>query len=115
MASRIVSGIVAAVLLVPCIGVHSSAAGEGDKPPKEITVDLGDDVTMKMVLIPAGEFTMGSHESAEAVAKAFGTKAEWLKDEHPQHRVQITRPFYLGVYELTQQQYEKVMGWKPWS
>ena len=32
------------------------------------------------------------------------------QDEKPQHRVRITRPFYLGVYEVTQAQYEAVMG-----
>ncbi|MCY2993224.1 MAG: SUMF1/EgtB/PvdO family nonheme iron enzyme [Planctomycetota bacterium] len=58
---------------------------------------------MKLVLIPSGEFLMGSPDSiAEADAK-----------EKPQHRVQITRPFYLGVYEVTQAQYQKVVGSNP--
>ena len=34
-------------------------------------------------------------------------------DEKPQHRVRITRPFYLGVYEVTQAQYQAVMGNNP--
>jgi formylglycine-generating enzyme required for sulfatase activity len=34
-------------------------------------------------------------------------------DERPQHRVRITRPFYLGVYEITQAQYQAVMGVNP--
>ncbi len=114
MASRIVLGTIAAVVLVLCVGVHSSAADEGDKPRKEITVDLGDGVTMKLVLIPAGEFMMGSGESAEALGKACDLPAKLFKDEHPQHRVKITKPFYLGVHEVTQSQYEKVMGNKPW-
>ena len=42
---------------------------------------------MKLVLIPAGEFLMGSPDS-DKDAQA---------DEKPQHRVRITRPFYLGV------------------
>ena len=33
--------------------------------------------------------------------------------EHPQHEVRITRPFYLGVTEVTQAQYEAVMGNNP--
>jgi len=107
MASRIVSGTIATVVLVLCVGVHSSAADESENAQKEIAVDLGDGVTMKFALIPAGEFMMGS-KSAEALAKDF-------EDEYPQHRVKITRPFYLGVYEVTQQQYAKVMGDKPWS
>ena len=57
----------------------------------------------------------GSHESAEAAAKAFDTEAEFYEDEHQQHRVKITKPFYLGMHEVTQEQYEKMTGNKPLS
>ncbi len=54
-------------------------------------------------LIPAGEFEMGSADSdREADA-----------DEKPQHPVRITRPFYLGAYEVTQGQYRAVTGKSP--
>ena len=66
---------------------------------KTITNSIG----MKLVLIPAGEFMMGSPESDEFAAD----------DEMPQHRVRITKPFYLGVYEVTQKQYEQVMHTNP--
>jgi formylglycine-generating enzyme len=56
---------------------------------------------IKLKLIPAGTFQMGSPE---------GTGEE---NEHPQHVVRITRPFYLGVTEVTQAQYEAVMGNNP--
>jgi len=62
-------------------------------PPKEITLDLGGGVTMKCVLIPAGTFMMGE-----------GPK---------QHEVTISKPFYVGVTEVTQAQYEAVMGTNP--
>jgi formylglycine-generating enzyme required for sulfatase activity len=58
---------------------------------------------MKLALIPADEFWMGAPDSdrfAEPVEK-------------PQHRVRISRPFYLGVYEVTQHEYEQVMGKNP--
>ena len=70
-----------------------------DNPMKPITNSIG----MKLVLIPAGEFLMGSPEDDED-AEA---------DEKPRHRVQITRPFYLGVTEVTQGQYRAVMGKNP--
>ncbi|MCH7989078.1 MAG: formylglycine-generating enzyme family protein, partial [Planctomycetes bacterium] len=70
---------------------------------------LGDPIVnsvgMLLVPIPAGEFQMGSPDS-DSVAS---------DDEKPQHLVKITKPFYLSVYEVTQQQYEKVMGTRPWQ
>jgi len=63
------------------------------------TIDLGSGVTMEFVLIPAGWFNMGSVEGIDNAA--------------PQHRVRITRPFYLGKHEVTQAQYQAVMGANP--
>ncbi len=50
----------------PVAGKKKAAAG-----PKKITVDLGGAAKMEMTLIPAGEFLMGSGESAEATAAFF--------------------------------------------
>jgi formylglycine-generating enzyme required for sulfatase activity len=58
---------------------------------------------MEFVLIPAGEFLMGSPDGDE----------EARGNEKPQHRVTISRPFYLGKYEVTQAQWETVMGSNP--
>jgi formylglycine-generating enzyme required for sulfatase activity len=66
---------------------------------REVVNSLG----MRFVLIPAGEFVMGS--------PADDPQAD--ADEHPRHRVQIARPYYLGVYEVTQAEYERVMGENP--
>ena len=72
-------------------------------PPKELTLDLGKGAKLELVLIPAGEFLMGSPDSDK---EAF----DW---EKPQHRVRITKPFYLGKYLVTQEQWEAVMGGNP--
>ena len=58
-----------------------------------------------LVRIEPGEFLMGSPDS-DKDAEA---------DEKPRHRVRITRPFYLGKYEVTQAEYEAVMGENPSS
>ena len=107
-------------LAVVLLGVQAASAIDPDavekRKPKELTVDLGGGVKMELVLIPTGEFLMGSHESAEETAKKSGmegAKADWFKDEHPLHKVQITKPFYLGKYEVTQQEYQRVMGENP--
>ena len=72
------------------------------QPAKELLLDLGNKVTMNLVEIPAGRFLMGSPE----------TEKERRKDE-TQHEVTISKPFYLGVYEVTQEQYEQVVGKNP--
>jgi len=66
--------------------------------PKEITNSIG----MKLVLIPKGTFTMGSPRG----------EAE-RQDDEAQHKVTISSDFHLGVTEVTQGQYEKVMGTNP--
>ena len=82
----------------------TEAGGRQDEsPPKEITVDLGNGVKLEMVLIPAGEFLMGSPDSDKDASR----------NEKPQHRVRITKPFYLGKYLVTQEQWEAVMGNNP--
>lgn len=58
---------------------------------------------MKFVEIPAGSFLMGSAESS-ADAR-----------EKPQHRETISRPFYLGIYEVTQADWQQLMGENPYA
>jgi formylglycine-generating enzyme required for sulfatase activity len=79
------------------------AAGKAKSPPKKLALDLGKGVKLDLILIPAGEFLMGSPDSDKYAVK-------W---EKPQHRVRITRPFYLGKYKVTQEQWEAVMGSNP--
>ena len=90
------------------------AGADGKTPPKELTVDLGGGVKMKMVLIPAGEFMMGSGESEKDTAaflnKTYGEAifdSTDFQDEHAQHRVRITQPFYLGSYHVTRGQFRQ--------
>ncbi len=79
------------------------AGGKAKTLPKERTVDLGKGIKLEMVLIPAGEFMMGSPDSDKAAPP----------EEQPQHRVRITKPFYLGKYPVTQEQWKALMPNNP--
>lgn len=63
----------------------------------------GNSIGMKLVLIPPGEFLMGAPDADEHA---------WA-NQKPQHRVKITEPFYLSATEVTQEQYQRVMGENP--
>jgi formylglycine-generating enzyme required for sulfatase activity len=103
---------VAMIVIAVALGVLPSGCSESSdqhptqpstQPAKELTLDLGNKVTMKLILIPAGKYMMGSPE----------TEAGRDDDEGPQHEVTISKPFYMGVYEVTQEQYEQIMGKNP--
>ena len=68
----------------------------------EDKADLGKDVKLEMVLIPAGKFMMGSPASEKGRSKV-----------ETQHEVTLTKPYYMGKYEVTQEQWEAVMGKNP--
>src|SRR5688500_4987858 len=69
--------------------------------PTTIENSLG----MKFILIPAGEFLMGSDESADVLSEAYlqyeHRRVSELGDEAPVHRVRIPQAFYLGQFEVT--------------
>ena len=81
------------VAVVPMLS--PSSIGRPGPDAKEITNSLG----MKLIRIEPGEFEMGSPD----------TDKDAEDDEKPQHRVRITRPFYLGTTEVTVGQFRRVM------
>jgi len=91
-------GVQAATLLV----AGCAAAG-----PSPIVNSLG----MRFVPVPAGEFTMGSSESPELLARAYPAlereRFDDIGDEAPVHRVRITRSFHLGQHEVTVGQFRR--------
>jgi formylglycine-generating enzyme required for sulfatase activity len=64
----------------------------------EETVEIADGVTMTFVLVPPGKFRMGSPEN----------EADRASCETP-HTVVLTRPFDLGMHEVTQAQYRALV------
>lgn len=84
---------------------------------------LGDPLTnsvgMTLVPIPAGNFHIGTAEPKPSPDKSGKEKTKKTpkveKSETPRHFVKITQPFYMSVCEVTQEQYEQVMGERPWE
>ena len=83
----------------PLFGREQVDYSEKSRFPLGRVVHLGDGVTMRTILIPPGEFMMGSEDGES--------------DERPVHKVRITEPFYLGIHEVTQAQWQAVMGSNP--
>ena len=80
------------------------ATKEKVKPQEEARIDLDGGAQIEMVRVPSGKFMMGSSSSED-----------WHKeDEAPQHEVHIDS-FYLAKYELTQAQWQSIMGANPSS
>ena len=76
----------------PPVAPNNPAPAETKKPPAELS-ESASAIGMKFKLIPAGTFTMGDGDKA--------------------HEVSLTQPFQISVHEVTQAQYEQVMGHNP--
>ena len=82
------------LLLVGCLMTAGTLAAQ-TTPEKTLTNSMG----MEFVLIPSGTFKMGS-DTGDA-------------DERPVHQVTISKAFYMGKYEVTQGQWQGIMGNNP--
>ena len=74
-------------------------------------------IGMKLALIPPGKFDMGSPKELIEEEMRLHRDDSWYVDrlpgEGPQHRVRITKPYWLGVTQVTQEEYQRVMGSNP--
>ena len=116
-------------MVIGSIGVLTVMVG--CSKTKVDVVDFGEGVKLEMVLVPAGKFKMGftKKEMAECRLEVQekikkNTNKELGKEEldsldlslskqGKQHEVTLTKQFYMGKYEVTQEQYEAVMGDNP--
>lgn len=88
-----------------------------------VPVEVVNSIGMRFVLIPPGEFDMGTSEAdikreLEEQARANPPTVEKfyfdrVPEEGPQHRVKISKPFYLSACEVTQGEYEQIMRGNP--
>lgn len=88
LASQGLTGLLVAFVLGGALAVQGAE-------PRIVTGKMG----MKFVLIPSGTFTMGDADGED--------------DEKPAHKVTVTRSFLLGIHEVTQAHYQRVMGKNP--
>ncbi len=83
--------------------VRLTAADDG---PRTVENSIG----MKLTLIAPGKFMMGTKEErAERTGIDYNFPVD-IRDEHSQHEVRITRPFYLGTYTVTRGQFRKFVA-----
>ena len=92
---RTPSQLVTILILVAAVG---SSSCRPLPPPKRVTTNIG----LKLTYIPPGSFTMGAEPSEPGA-----------KPAEKQHKVTISKGFYMGIHEVTQDQYLRVMGKNP--
>lgn len=85
-------------------GLRVAITPADKNPPRELTLDLGGGVTMDMLYIQPGSFVMGGESTTDGRFQCV---------EVPKHEVTLTKGFYLGKYEVTQAQYQAIMGTNP--
>jgi formylglycine-generating enzyme required for sulfatase activity len=91
------------VALETVLGSASSSIASAPAPHMALEPTFTNSIDIEFVLIPAGTFMMGSPDS----------DTEAYDNERPAQRVTIGQPFYLGKYEVTQGQWQVVMGNNP--
>jgi len=87
---------------IPQASIQQKQAAEKTGLPLEKKIDISSEVNIVVVFIPAGEFEMGS-------------PMEELKrdSDEGQHHIKLTKPFYMGKFEVTQLQYREIMSDNP--
>ena len=100
---RFMVAVLLSLILVFCVTACKPDGEPGAPPPVQDlatgVLDMGGGAKMELALIQPGSFMMGS-EAGD-------------RSEKPVHQVKMTQPFYMGKYEVTQEQYEAVMGADP--
>ncbi len=85
-------------------GLRAALTPPGNRTPSEVKLDLGNGITMEMIYIQPGTFVMGGESETDGRFQCV---------EVPKHEVQLTKGFYIGKYEVTQAQYQAIMGKNP--
>jgi formylglycine-generating enzyme required for sulfatase activity len=81
----------------------TNPCGQADSATATVSIATSAGLNMEFVQLQPGEFTMGCSPG----------DSECDPDESPAHRVRITKAFQIGKYEVTQEQWQAVMGSNP--
>ncbi|HYV39848.1 MAG TPA: formylglycine-generating enzyme family protein [Gemmataceae bacterium] len=100
------------LLLLITLAPGRSTPGPAHVPGPGIDKQVTNSIGMKLTWIAPGKFMMGS-TAAEIASVQKEAKNNWYDNEGPQHEVEISKGFYLGVFPVTQAQYRQVMGKNP--
>src|SRR5262245_45876176 len=101
--SKPISMLVTATTVVAALSLALAQPPAGKKNAiTEITIQLGNGVKIEFVRIPKGTFKM-----------CWPPDEKGRKDDEFQHEVEISKDYYLGKYEVTQEQYETLIGKNP--
>jgi formylglycine-generating enzyme required for sulfatase activity len=114
-------GACAVALAVLALAAQRQSGSASDKiarlvtrPKAEAGVNILNTIDMRLVLIPAGEFEMGTEtDEVRAVIESNPpneTLSKFLTSESPRHRVKISRAFYLSTREVTLGQFRKFIA-----
>jgi len=90
--------IIGIAMVIGLVGALTVTAQEV-KPRIVEVINLSKGIKLEMILIPASKFKMGSPLSEKG-----------QNNDETQHEVTLTKPFYMGKYEVTQEQWEAVMS-----
>ncbi|MEQ8847465.1 formylglycine-generating enzyme family protein [Botrimarina sp.] len=96
-------GVIVAVAIAPASGNEATAGGPAELAVRVAPDRVAPDCVINLVLIPAGEFRMGSSPAEPSRDP----------DEGPRHPVRLSKSFYLGKHEVTQALWTAVMGSNP--
>ena len=91
------------VAVAPFDAKQAQAHQEAWAKHSGLPVNYKNSIGMELVLIPPGEFTMGSPKN----------DTDSRADEQPERRVKITKGRWMGAFEVTHSQYARVMGMPP--
>ncbi|QDV89639.1 Serine/threonine-protein kinase pkn1 [Phycisphaerae bacterium RAS2] len=85
-------------------GVADDSIPSKERDPTVLTLDCGGGQKIELILVSPGEFMMGSPPNDSLSSRSV---------EGPQRLVQVREGFYLGRFEVTQEQWQAVMGNNP--